>query len=103
MNTRIRASVRAMTPYVPGEQPKLPDIVKLNTYAIIDNELVVVTAISSSSMTVGRGVLDSVPVVHVLGARVFSHPQCHHVPEVYDGIGAEEAERLMKDFFAARR
>lgn len=31
MNTRIRASVRAMTPYVPGEQPRLPDIVKLNT------------------------------------------------------------------------
>ncbi len=31
MNTRIRASVQAMTPYVPGEQPKLPDIVKLNT------------------------------------------------------------------------
>lgn len=37
------------------------------------------------------------------GPRIFAHPQCHHVPEVYDGIGAEEAERLMKDFFAARR
>lgn len=37
------------------------------------------------------------------GPRVFTHPQCHHVPEVYDGIGAEEAERLLKDFFAARR
>jgi histidinol-phosphate aminotransferase len=31
MNTRIRASVRDMTAYVPGEQPKLPNIVKLNT------------------------------------------------------------------------
>ncbi len=38
-----------------------------------------------------------------LGARVFSHPQCHHVPEVYDGIGAAEAEALLKAFFAARR
>ncbi|MBL9049169.1 MAG: nucleoside deaminase [Tabrizicola sp.] len=38
-----------------------------------------------------------------VGARVFSHPQCHHVPEVYDGIGAGEAEALLKDFFATRR
>ncbi|MBD3786884.1 MAG: nucleoside deaminase [Sphingomonadales bacterium] len=37
------------------------------------------------------------------GPRVFAHPQCHHVPEVYDGIGAAEAERLLKEFFAARR
>ncbi len=38
-----------------------------------------------------------------VGARVFSHPQCHHVPEVYDGIGAAAAEALLKDFFAGRR
>jgi tRNA(adenine34) deaminase len=25
------------------------------------------------------------------GPRIFSHPQCHHVPEVYDGIGADAA------------
>jgi tRNA(adenine34) deaminase len=37
------------------------------------------------------------------GARVFSHPQAHHVPEVYDGIAAAEAERLLKAFFADRR
>ena len=37
------------------------------------------------------------------GARVFAHPQCHHAPEVYDGIGAGEAGRLLKDFFAGRR
>lgn len=37
------------------------------------------------------------------GARVFSHPQAHHVPEVIDGIGAPEAEALLRDFFAARR
>ncbi|ARB11093.1 structural protein [Pseudomonas phage JG012] len=52
------------------------DIVKLNTYALIDNEMVIVTAISSSSMTVGRGVLDTVPAAHALGARVF-------FPDVY--------------------
>lgn len=38
-----------------------------------------------------------------VGARVFSHPQCHHVPEVYDGIAGAEAEALLKAFFADRR
>ena len=37
------------------------------------------------------------------GARVFSHPQAHHAPDIYDGIGAEEAGRLLKNFFAERR
>lgn len=37
------------------------------------------------------------------GPRVFSHPQCHHVPEVYDGIGEVESEALLKAFFAERR
>ncbi|MEC7762235.1 MAG: nucleoside deaminase [Pseudomonadota bacterium] len=37
------------------------------------------------------------------GARVFSHPQCHHVPEVYDGIAAAEAEALLKAFFSKKR
>lgn len=38
-----------------------------------------------------------------VGAKVFSHPQCHYVPEVYDGIGGEEAEALLKGFFQDRR
>ena len=37
------------------------------------------------------------------GPRIFAHPQCHHVPEVYDGLSAAASERLLKDFFAARR
>jgi tRNA(Arg) A34 adenosine deaminase TadA len=37
------------------------------------------------------------------GPRIFAHPQSHHVPEVYDGISAPEAEALLKDFFAERR
>ncbi len=37
------------------------------------------------------------------GPRVFSHPQCHHVPEIYDGIAADEAEQLLKEFFEALR
>ncbi len=37
------------------------------------------------------------------GPRIFAHPQCHHVPQVYDGLAAPEAEALLKAFFAARR
>jgi tRNA(adenine34) deaminase len=37
------------------------------------------------------------------GARVFAHPQCHHAPDVYDGIGADDSGRLLSAFFAARR
>ena len=37
------------------------------------------------------------------GARVFDHPQCHHRPEVYEGIAAEAAQSLLRGFFAARR
>lgn len=39
----------------------------------------------------------------VQGARVFDHPQCHHVPEVYDGLGEVEASALLEAFFAQRR
>ncbi len=37
------------------------------------------------------------------GARVFSHPQCHHAPQVFDGIAEAEAEGLLKAFFAGKR
>lgn len=40
-------------------------------------------------------------VVH--GARVFAHPQCHHVPEIYDAIAEAEAAALLRGFFAGRR
>ena len=37
------------------------------------------------------------------GARVFSQPTCHHVPEIYPGIAEVEAGALLKTFFAERR
>ena len=37
------------------------------------------------------------------GARVFSHPQAHHVPEIYDDIAGDEAATLLREFFASRR
>ncbi len=37
------------------------------------------------------------------GPRTYAHPQCHHAPEVYDGIGEEASAALLKAFFAALR
>ena len=37
------------------------------------------------------------------GARVFDQPQTLHRPEIYPGIGAEEAAALLRRFFEARR
>jgi cytidine deaminase len=37
------------------------------------------------------------------GARVFSHAQAHHRPEVISGVADAECAALLKDFFAARR
>jgi tRNA(adenine34) deaminase len=37
------------------------------------------------------------------GPRVFSHPTCHHRPEVVGGVEEGEAAALLKAFFAARR
>ena len=37
------------------------------------------------------------------GPRLFTQPTCHHVPEVYSGIGEGEAGELLRRFFAERR
>jgi tRNA(adenine34) deaminase len=37
------------------------------------------------------------------GVRLFAQPSCHHRPEIYGGIGEEEASVLLRDFFRARR
>jgi len=48
------------------------DLVALNTYALIDQELVAVKTINASTgaVTVDRGVLDTVPAAHAAGARM---------------------------------
>ncbi len=37
------------------------------------------------------------------GPRFYGQPTCHHKPEVYGGLAAEDAAALLRDFFAARR
>ena len=37
------------------------------------------------------------------GVRFFTSPTCHHRPDVYGGIGEQEAAALLRAFFARRR
>ncbi|MCP5086507.1 MAG: nucleoside deaminase [Rhodobacteraceae bacterium] len=37
------------------------------------------------------------------GPRVFEHAQCHHVPEVYDGISEAASSVLLRRFFGKLR
>ena len=49
------------------------DVVKLDTYAYLDNEIVAVKAINlvAGTVTVDRGVLDTVPAPHLASARIW--------------------------------
>ena len=37
------------------------------------------------------------------GPRLFGQPTCHHRPDVYGGIGEQEAGELLRGFFRERR
>ena len=37
------------------------------------------------------------------GVRFFTQPTCHHTPEIYGGIAEQEAARLLRGFFQAKR
>ena len=37
------------------------------------------------------------------GARIFHQLTCHHKPDLYPGIGEDEAAMLLKNFFKERR
>lgn len=38
-----------------------------------------------------------------VGACVFDRAQSHHAPEIYDGISADAATALLREFFATKR
>lgn len=84
----------------------------LNTERLVDHDLYVtlepcpMCAGAISNARIARlyyGAADPKSGGVAQGARVFAHLQCHHIPEVYDGMSATEAERLLKDFFAEKR
>ena len=37
------------------------------------------------------------------GIEHFNRPNCHHKPEIYDGINETECSQLMKGFFSTKR
>lgn len=37
------------------------------------------------------------------GPRIFAQKTCHHVPEIYGGIGERRAADMLRSFFAVRR
>ena len=37
------------------------------------------------------------------GPRIFASTSCHHKPEVFDGMGAGRAKKIMQEFFQQKR
>jgi tRNA(Arg) A34 adenosine deaminase TadA len=37
------------------------------------------------------------------GPRIFTSTSCHHKPEVFDGMGAGRAKKIMQEFFQQKR
>jgi histidinol-phosphate aminotransferase len=97
MNPRIRASVRAMSGYVPGEQPKLPNIVKLNT--------------NENPYPPSPAVADAVAALDTDLLRLYPDPECAALVDAIAALhqcrtdqilvanGSDEALRLCADAF----
>jgi tRNA(Arg) A34 adenosine deaminase TadA len=49
------------------------------------------------------GAVDDKGGAVVSGVRFFASPTCHHIPDIYPGIGELKAAELLKGFFRERR
>lgn len=49
------------------------------------------------------GAVDDKGGAVISGVRFFASPTCHHVPDVYSGIGETRAAEILKGFFQDRR
>lgn len=72
-----------------------PYLVAVGSYAALENELVAITAIDTvaNTLTVDRGVLDTIPVAHAAGSVLW----CHQ-----DAFGLDSAERAAGEVVEVR-
>ena len=67
---------------------------KIGAYVQVDDELMRLDAVSEVSVTVGRGILDTVPVAHSLGSRVYFNGFFSEGDGVEYGIGESPGVKL---------
>ncbi|NQV60716.1 MAG: nucleoside deaminase [Alphaproteobacteria bacterium] len=82
-------------------EPRLPDC---TLYVTLEPCPMCATAISFARL--GRlyyGAVDAKGGGVEHGPRIFHQTTCHHRPELYPGIGEEQAAALLRGFFQARR
>lgn len=72
-----------------------PNLVKVGEYAELENELVAITALDldANTVTVNRGILDTIPVAHAAGAVLW----CHQ-----DSFGLDRTERATGEMVEVR-
>ena len=81
--------------------PRLPDCA---IYVTLEPCPMCATAISFARLTrlyYGASDAKGGGVEH--GPRIFHQPTCHHKPDLYPGIGENEAADLLRSFFQERR
>ena len=84
---------------------------RLSAERLLDADLVTLEpctmcAAAISSARYGRsylGAVDEKGGAVVSGVRFFASPTCHHVPDVYAGIGESRAASILRDFFKLKR
>lgn len=67
----ITSSLDYVQTSIPISQGIDLDLVNTGTYVILGTEIMSVLSVSLTTVTVGRGVLDTVPVKHTLGERLY--------------------------------
>lgn len=69
--------------------------ITLGTRCQVDDEECVVTAVSDTALTVGRGVIDTVPRKHVIGAKIFFHDEYAQLAQVQFADGESVDVKLL--------
>ena len=83
------------------EVPRLPDC---SIYVTVEPCPMCATAISFARLaSLYYGASDPKGGGVEGGPRIFHQPTCHHVPELYPGVGENEAAEILRTFFQERR